>query len=146
MRGRIFTANFRRFKEVHALKPDAIWVAVTDTHGWKRGGGEVADLRRLLIQWRKELAPSKELRRQVKDGLGWPSFRLRYVTEMAGEKGLTHILELAHCIVAGRDVVLMCYENAGEKCHRTVLAELLAGTAKSVYDGELVLSSPAPRS
>jgi len=146
MRGRIFTANFRRFKEFHALKPEAIWVAVTDTHGWKRGGGEVADLRRLFIQWRKELAPSKELRRQVKEGLGWPSFRLKYIDEMSEEKGLTHILELAHLLAAGRDVVLMCYENAGEKCHRTILADILAATAKAVYDGELVLSSPVPRS
>ena len=125
--GKVFTTNFKRFRNTWELVPNAMWFGVTRYPMWKRGKGPDANWRRTIIAWMPELAPSRELLKKKKRGeIEWVDFITCYLEEIqSNPKSLRLLQEIAHCVAAGRDVVLMCFENKGEKCHRYELAELL---------------------
>lgn len=124
--GKIYTTNFKSYKLTWELLPEAMWFAVTRNHSFKRGSGEDAEWRRLTIVWIQCLAPSKELRYAVRSGeIDWLEFTERYLEEMNEPEPFKLLSEIAHCVAAGRDVVLMCYEARGKRCHRYLLANML---------------------
>lgn len=134
--GKIYTSCFLSFNEVHPKLPDADWIAVTRTWGFKRGSGESAELRRKHIRWMPQLSPSRKLRlRYMKkeNGNSWTEFIEQYLDELFAEQETKDLLEeLAGQVAAGRTIVLMCYEKAGEKCHRKHLCKVIDDRARII--------------
>lgn len=81
-------------------------------------------------EWRRELAPSKELHaamypRPGRQPIGWEVFRARYLREM--EKQRQSITELARLAAAGRNITLLCSPACRNemRCHRWLLRLLI---------------------
>jgi uncharacterized protein YeaO (DUF488 family) len=102
----------------------AIWTARYGFRGpnrldvTRKGGSPLAPSRGLL-----HAAKGWGLGRAEKAGLGWAVYRERYLEEMAQS-------QIEHCsywleILRRRSIVLVCYCPDPEKCHRSLLAELL---------------------
>lgn len=93
---------------------------VLATRFWPRGvKKEAADL------YLPDLAPSKELVRAFKAGeLAWPAFKRKYVQEMRGQTSLLRTLRWLDR--RGEDVTLLCACDDPDRCHRSLLAALVA--------------------
>jgi uncharacterized protein YeaO (DUF488 family) len=78
--------------------------------------------------WLPELAPSEELLKlgqAAGDAAAWRTFERRYRAEMGRpEKG--HLLDLLAAMSRQTNFSLGCYCADAERCHRSVLRELLA--------------------
>lgn len=80
-------------------------------------------------EWQPDLGPSVELHAAAY-GKGvlmipWPTYRLRYLTEMRRQRDL--VARLADRVAAGETITLLC-SNACDResrCHRTLLKELV---------------------
>jgi hypothetical protein len=66
----------------------------------------------------------------MKAQIAWSDFVEQYLEELYQEREL--VLELAQSVVAGRTIVLMCYEKAGEKCHRLYLCREIATAVRKI--------------
>ena len=131
--GKVYTTHFAKFTELLYMMPNAMFLAVTRTWGFKRGAGTSAVQRRTCIKWVKVLSPSTNLHQMaVRHRVTWEDFKTRYLAEMTRKEQVDAIDEIAHCVAAGKDVVLMCYEAPGEKCHRTLLADLIVARVKEL--------------
>jgi uncharacterized protein YeaO (DUF488 family) len=86
--------------------------------------------------WSPELAPSRELlaRHYGKAGppVAWPEFRTQYRAEMR-EQG-DAIAAVAARVAAGEAVTLLCSSACTDpdRCHRVLLAELVAARARGL--------------
>lgn len=83
--------------------------------------------------WLRSLSPSPELLRHYKHGLEtWENFESRFETEIKssieGKNGLQAILSLCE----KSDVTLLCYERAGNNCHRYLIKDMLRGHPPSL--------------
>jgi len=81
-------------------------------------------------QWRRELAPSKELHaalypRPGRRPISWEVFRTRYLAEMEKQRPL--IAELAQRVAAGQTITLLCSPacRVETRCHRWLLRLLI---------------------
>lgn len=91
------------------------------TRWWPRG------VRRHLVhEWRRELAPSAGLLREYKAGMPWGAYVESYVREMESDAARAAISGI-RSRAASSDVTLLCYEPDGERCHRHILSEMVAG-------------------
>lgn len=83
-------------------------------------------------EWRKELAPSRELlaawygkggRRKI----AWEEYVRRYRKEMGAQQ--ESIRELARRYLDGETLTLLCYCADASRCHRTLLKEMVEKAA-----------------
>ena len=87
--------------------------------------------------WWPELGPSRSLlddfhgKGASKTRLSWDAYLPRYLDEMSQPGAVWRIRALAERVKAGETVTLLCSSACTdpERCHRTVLAELLEGRA-----------------
>jgi uncharacterized protein YeaO (DUF488 family) len=80
-------------------------------------------------EWKKELAPSKELHAAFygRNGLpiNWETYRKLYLNEMKTQK--VPIADLARRVASGETITLLCSSacNDASHCHRTLLKGLI---------------------
>jgi uncharacterized protein YeaO (DUF488 family) len=77
--------------------------------------------------WFPNLAPSlatMKMAQQVKTDAQWAKFRTRYRAEMA-RPDAKHDLELLAALSHGTNVSVGCYCENEDRCHRSLLRELL---------------------
>ena len=90
-------------------------------------------------EWHKDLAPSPDLLAdfQGKHGssIGWARYKTRYLAEMRGHSEA--VRELARRATTGETLTLLCSSSCldPERCHRTVLRNLIEAAAKRRDDG-----------
>jgi len=67
------------------------------------------------------------------EALPWPSYVSRYLDEMRGGAQVWRIRALAQRVAAGETITLLCSSACTDRarCHRTLLARLIAPTADS---------------
>lgn len=99
--------------------PAADGLRVLATRFWPRGvKKDAADL------YLPDLAPSKALVQAFKAGdMTWPEFKRRYKAEMRGQTSLLRTLRWLDR--RGDDITLLCACDAPERCHRSILADLV---------------------
>ncbi len=76
--------------------------------------------------WIRELSPSAELLRSYRaKEIGWRKFSADFTNELLGnpesQRAMRNLLDLTK----EGNVTLLCYERAGENCHRLILERLL---------------------
>jgi len=79
--------------------------------------------------WLPALSPSAELMaegRAVEDDRGWAQFRRRFLAEMKSPEA-SHLLDLLAGLSHQTSMSLGCYCESEQRCHRSLLRELLAG-------------------
>lgn len=85
--------------------------------------------RDLFDLWLPELAPSAELVRWIHDepdlDVAWPKFARRYRSEMK-QPAPGRLLDLLAALSHQTALAVGCYCDEASRCHRSVLAELLA--------------------
>jgi uncharacterized protein YeaO (DUF488 family) len=94
----------------------------------------------LWSAWMPDLGPSRELHAAYwgKSGapLPWPEYRRRYLEEMMQPtgRGGAMLAALAARVAAGETVTLLCSSACAdpERCHRTLLADLVEKAAARV--------------
>jgi len=77
--------------------------------------------------WLPEIAPSEELRKQAKaanDAGRWRAFARRYRAEMKRPEK-AHVLDLLAALSRTTSFSVGCYCASEERCHRSILRELL---------------------
>jgi len=91
---------------------------------WPRG---MTKERMRLTGWVKDLAPSRELLRDWKDGaIDWAEYTERYCTDMAEQR--EQLRELAEEAYSGV-ITLICFENEEDPhCHRHLLRAMIQAT------------------
>lgn len=112
----------RSLKAIHdPAEPAADGLRILATRFWPRGvKRDAADL------YLPDLAPSKELLQGFKSGeIAWPAFKRGYVAEMKGQTSL--LRTLAWLDRRGDTLTVMCACDDPERCHRSILADLIAG-------------------
>ena len=83
----------------------------------------------LVSVWEKELGPSRELLGDFnQDRIDWETFRTRYLEEMAGKREL---LEKWAGRARHEDITLLCGCKDENRCHRSLLKELLEQVARA---------------
>jgi uncharacterized protein YeaO (DUF488 family) len=89
--------------------------------------------------WEKRLAPSvplvdawygkkREGRKVVsrkEPGISWEEYRGRFRTEMKSKEAQAAIEELRARVEKGETVTLLCFCEDGERCHRSLVRELV---------------------
>ena len=93
--------------------------------------------------WLPELSPSQELVSQAMAAhtdKEWQAFRRAYRKEM-GTPSARHLLELLAELSHRTDLAVGCYCEDENRCHRSVLRELLAEHGADVSSDQ---SAPAP--
>ncbi|HAK96639.1 MAG TPA: hypothetical protein DCM87_17010 [Planctomycetes bacterium] len=84
-------------------------------------------------EWRHWLGPSRELHADYfgKRGrtIAWDEYRDRYEKEMQAERPRAAIAELAARHARGETVTLLCFCADETRCHRSLLARLVAAAA-----------------
>jgi uncharacterized protein YeaO (DUF488 family) len=79
--------------------------------------------------WVPNLGPSRELLALFKgktgEGIPWPIYRSRYLTEMRQRKDL--VIDLARRVAGGESVCLLCSSSCvrEDRCHRSLLKQLV---------------------
>jgi uncharacterized protein YeaO (DUF488 family) len=86
-------------------------------------------------EWWPELGPSRALHAafwgKSGDPLDWSQYRLRYLDEMGAQRFRLKALATRH--EGGETITLLCSSACHDpaRCHRTVLADLVVGMARS---------------
>ncbi len=91
-----------------------------------------------LTEWRRELAPSKELLREWKSKrISWSEYKARYDREMVPQRPMINALaQRANTHV----ICLLCFEPEGDPhCHRHLLKKMIVAAG---VGPELMLQSP----
>ena len=102
-----------------AIEPDVDGLRILATRFWPRGVKKAAaDL------YLPDLAPSKPLLQAFKAGeIEWAEFRSRYRAEMKGQTSLLRTLAWMHR--RGDALTVMCNCDPVDRCHRSILADLI---------------------
>jgi len=93
-------------------------------------------------EWWPDLGPSRRLldafHGKAVSPLPWADYVPRYLDEMQGSAQVWRIRALAERVAAGETVTLLCSSACTdpERCHRTVLARLIAPSAVRDRAGE----------
>jgi len=94
------------------------------TRYWPRGVPRTA-----VDEYTTKLAPSRELLREFKhEGLTWERYVPRYLEEMSREEAQSEISRLAD-LAASEKITLMCACEDEERCHRSIVRELILKAA-----------------
>ena len=76
-----------------------------------------------IDEWRKELAPSKELLSDWNNGkITWQEYEQRYCQEIDTQKESIRQIALS---AKTETLTLLCKEEADEQCHRRLLKKLI---------------------
>lgn len=105
--------------------PDEPYPRLLVMRRWPRG------VRKGTIdQWERDLAPSSELLESYqRERIGWDEFARRYEAEMSARTGLIDwVLRMA----TTTGVTLLCGSHPDERCHRRLLAGIVAARAARV--------------
>jgi len=91
----------------------------------------------IWTEWRKELAPSRDLHAAWYGKSGQPKtsfsqFVERYRQEMQGQ--LEAITELAQRVAGGENLTLLCYCENENECHRALLKEMIEAKVKRMLE------------
>jgi uncharacterized protein YeaO (DUF488 family) len=87
------------------------------------------------VAWYPELGPSVELHAAAygKRGLklNWDAYQRRYLREIKRAEAQARIRELAQRVQVGQTITLLCSSACirESRCHRSLLADLVAGAA-----------------
>jgi uncharacterized protein YeaO (DUF488 family) len=80
-------------------------------------------------EYTTKTAPSRELLHEFKhEGLTWEGYVPRYLEEMHSERAFGDIKRLAEMAKSGR-ITLMCICGDENRCHRSLLRELVVEMA-----------------
>jgi len=104
-----------------------------------RGVSKPEIAKRFYDVWLPELAPSEELLRWARaeplTAPRWKSFTRRYLKEM-GDSRARHLIDALAALSHGADFTVGCYCEDVNRCHRSLLATLLAKAgADLTHDG-----------
>lgn len=98
--------------------PEAPYRRLLIMRRWPRGVRKDA-----VDDWERQLGPSDELLDAYNDGsIEWDSFAARYREEMAERSTL---IEWVARMASLAGVTLLCGSHPEERCHRSLLAELV---------------------
>ncbi|MBM3910161.1 MAG: DUF488 family protein [Thaumarchaeota archaeon] len=76
-------------------------------------------------EWKRELAPSRELLKSYKIGeITWKQFEREFLKQMNGQDSTKMIQRLSH-IAKNNSVTLLCYEKKENNCHRHLIHDLV---------------------
>ena len=75
--------------------------------------------------WIRELAPSKELLKQYKEGkISWNKFEKKFLIQMNDEESAMK-LQVLSTQAKKEPITLLCYEKNNHECHRHLVYDLL---------------------
>lgn len=69
--------------------------------------------------WMPQLSPSQKLRDEVKRGIGWDKFKIKYLKEIKKE---VKFIDFIAGSAMKNNVTLLCVEDNSLYCHRSLLA------------------------
>lgn len=76
-------------------------------------------------EWIRELAPSKDLLKQYKEGnISWNKFEKNFLKQMNDEESVIKLQALS-VQAKKKPITLLCYEKNDDECHRHLIQELL---------------------
>ena len=114
-----------RLKRIYDPPSEDEGYRVLSTRYWPRGVPKAA-----VNEYTTKTAPSRELLREFKhEGLSWEDYVPRYLDEMQAEEAQSAIQRLATMAKSDR-ITLMCICPDEDRCHRSLLRELIIETAK----------------
>lgn len=70
-------------------------------------------------------APSRKLLMDYKKGLSQNLYTQRFLNELRNEDCVYSVFKDLARLSKGRDIVLCCYEKAGDFCHRRLIADFV---------------------
>lgn len=108
----IYTSCFRRAAALDPNKYLLVSISRFSPRGWK--GLRLCSL-----------APSRLLLKDYHEGLSWDNYVERYRHEVLSRVDVRRVLKLVAVSSMGRDIVLCCYEDSPEHCHRSLVAEFI---------------------
>lgn len=108
----IFTSNFAKAKSLD----DSKYLVVAISRYVPRGYSGARELR---------FAPSRGLLKAYKDGLSSKLYTQMFFNELRNEESVYAVFKDLARLSHGRDIVLCCYEKAGDFCHRRLIADFV---------------------
>ena len=113
-----------RLKRIYEPRSDEDGHRVLSTRYWPRGIPKSA-----VDEYTTKTAPSRALLREFKhEGLSWEEYVPRYLEEMRSEEAISAISRLAAMAQSDR-ITLMCICEDENRCHRSLLRELIIEAA-----------------
>ncbi len=117
---RILTSYYGQLAELKEKHPDYFLVSIS---GWIPD-----EIKEAVDSHNQSLAPSKEIYEEYEDTKNWRKYTQRFKDERLSKVDMLEKLEQweekANKIGKSTDtIVLMCYENIGDFCHRHIVAE-----------------------
>ena len=110
-------------KSVYSEKVDSDGRRILITRYYPRGVK-----RTHFDDWIRELAPSRDLLKQYKDGkISWKVFEMMFVREMRCDESMGKIRELSS-LAETEPITLLCYERNDHDCHRHLVRDLVMST------------------
>src|SRR5574338_1226918 len=77
-------------------------------------------------QWLRELAPTKELLKDYKEGkISKTQFKTRFLEQMNSDDISKQTIQTLTKLAKKSNVTLLCYEPDGEFCHRHLLQDMI---------------------
>lgn len=108
----IFTSNFAKAKSLDSSK----FLVVAISRYVPKGYSGVRELR---------FAPSRKLLMSYKNGLSTHDYEEIFFSELGNTDSVYSVFCDLAKLSNGRDIVLCCYEKAGEFCHRRLIADFV---------------------
>lgn len=108
----IFTSNFAKAKSLDSSK----YLVVAISRYVPKGYSGVRELR---------FAPSRRLLMSYKKGLSSDLYTRAFFNELIDKENVYAIFKDLSRLSYGRDIVLCCYEKAGDFCHRRLISEFV---------------------
>ena len=109
----IFTSNFAKAKSLDNSK----YLVVAISRYVPKGYSGVRELR---------FAPSRRLLMSYKKGLSSELYTKAFFNELIDKENVYSVFKDLASLSHGRDIVLCCYEKAGDFCHRRLIADFVS--------------------
>ena len=110
---RLFIARYR---------PRGVALGTEDWHAWEK---RLAPSAELLDAFHGKQRAGRRLVGKVAQ-LEWPEYRRRFLDEMGAPAAQAALDEIARWSADGKVVTLLCYCEEEERCHRSLVRDLLA--------------------
>lgn len=82
-------------------------------------------------KWLRELSPSPRLLFDYKEKrIDWETFKDRFLAELANNIDSIKAINILHDEMKSDDITLLCFEKAGNPCHRYIVKELIENPKK----------------
>lgn len=108
----IFTSNFAKVKSLD----DSKFLVVAISRYVPRDYSGVRELR---------FAPSRKLLSSYKKGMSSELYTQLFFNELRNKDSVYSVFKDLARLSKGRDIVLCCYEKAGDFCHRRLIADFV---------------------